>query len=93
MANTRCLAAADLVLTVGSIGGSYDNTLLQSAKSLTKPKSSGGNDLGRLRHPSRWSLLNGSTGSTITACSNPSAISHPQKPKPTDMPQKSGSKW
>jgi hypothetical protein len=45
--------------------------------------------------PRRWNSprLNGSTGSTIGACSNRSEISRPQKPKRAIMPRPMSAPW
>ena len=101
MSYTQRLAEAELVPSVGSVGDSYDNPVLSLSKGLwprrstasTKPRSSGGNDHGPTLRRWKWRPCAGSTGSTIIACSVPSAISRPPRPKPITMQPSTTSIW
>ena len=90
---TQCLAEADLVPSVGSVGDSYDNALAETINGLYKAEVIWRHDPGQTLRPSRWRPCAGSTGSTTTACSAPSGIFHPPRPKPTTMPPHTTSIW
>ena len=101
MSYTQRLAEAELVPSVGSVGDSYDNPVLSLSKgpwlrlstAFTKPRLSGGNARGRTPRRSRWRPCAGSTGSTTSACSVPSAISRPPRQKPITMQPATTSIW
>jgi transposase InsO family protein len=74
---TERLAQAGIEPSVGSVGDSYDNALAEAINGLNRAEVIHGDS------SKRWNTRpsNGSIGSTIVDCSNPSATSRPTKLK------------
>ena len=85
---TERLAEAGVEPSVGSVGDSYDNALAEKPSTAsTRPRiSSIGVDHGAHARPSSSPRSNGSTGSTIAGCWNPSATSRRPKPRSAITP-------
>ena len=83
---TERLAEAGIEPSVGSVGDSYDNALAETINGLYKAEVIHRRgpwrsfEAGRIRPRS-----NGSTGSIIGGCSNPSETSRPPKPRSVIM--------
>ena len=77
---TERLAGAGLVPSVGSVGDSYDNALVETINGLYKAEVIWQVRGGRAMR-SGTPRLNGSTGTTIAACSSRSATSRLPRPK------------
>src|SRR5699024_366697 len=84
---SRSLVDVDIQPSVGCVGSSYDNALAETVIDLYKAEV--------IRRHGPWHGLadvefarwTGSTGSTTSACSGLSAISHQLKPRATFMRQ------
>jgi len=77
------LAEAGVEPSVGSKGDSYDNALAETINGLYKAEVIHRRGPWKTRRQSNWQRWNGWRGSTITGCSNPSAISRPPKLRQT----------
>ena len=77
---TQRLSEANLVPSVGSVGHIPTTTPWpRRSTASTRQRSSGGNGHGRALRRWKWRPCAGSTGSTITASSAPSGVSHPPR--------------
>ena len=90
---TERLAEAGSEPSVGSVGDSYDNALAETINGLYKAEVIHRRGPWRNSKPSSTRLSNGSTGSTIVDCSNPSATSRLPKPKINIMLLQTTSIW
>ena len=83
---TERLAEAGVEPSVGSVGDSTTMLSPKPSTASTRPRSSIGVDHGAHARPSSSPRSNGSTGSTIAGCWNPSATSRRPKPRSATTP-------
>ena len=83
---TERLAEAGVEPSVGSVGDATTMLSPKPSTASTRPRSSIGVDHGAHARPSSSRRSNGSTGSTIAGCWNPSATSRRPKPRSATTP-------